>query len=59
MFWAVLFFIAAVVSGILGFGGFFEGRVETLVAEWLFGIFLVVLIFLLVAYFRGRGPPER
>jgi uncharacterized membrane protein YtjA (UPF0391 family) len=57
LFWAILFFIGAIVSGILGFGGFLDGRVETLVAEWMFGILLAVCIFFLVAYFRGRPSP--
>jgi len=58
LFWAFVFFVGAIVSGILAYGGYL-GYTGNLVAFWAFGGCIVVFIFFIVAYFRSRkGPPR-
>lgn len=54
--WAVVFFVIALISGVLGFGGIAAGAVE--IARILFVVFLVLFIVAaLVHAIRGRSPP--
>ena len=44
--WAVIFFLVAIVAGVLGFGGIAAGATE--IARILFYVFLVVFLVALV-----------
>ena len=44
--WAVIFFLVAIVAGVLGFGGIAAGATE--IARTLFYVFLVVFLVTLV-----------
>ncbi|MBI3705284.1 MAG: DUF1328 domain-containing protein [Rhizobiales bacterium] len=44
--WAFIFLLIAIVAGIFGFGGVEEAAAT--IAQWLFGIFLVLFIGALV-----------
>ncbi|HBC52857.1 MAG TPA: hypothetical protein DCZ06_01215, partial [Alphaproteobacteria bacterium] len=54
LYWAVIFFIGALVAGVLGFGGI-AGTMAG-IAEILFIIFLILFIGSLFFGFRGRKP---
>ena len=53
LYWAVVFFIIAILAGIFGFGGIAAGA-ET-IAKVLFFLFLVIFILSLVMGLRGRN----
>jgi len=54
--WAVVFFIIAIIAGVLGFGGIAVATAE--IAKLLFFIFLVLFVVSLIAsLFRRRLPP--
>jgi uncharacterized membrane protein YtjA (UPF0391 family) len=55
LYWAIVFFIIAVVAGVFGFGGV-ESAVSK-ISEVLFFVFLVIfLIALVMGLARRRGP---
>ena len=54
LYWALVFFIVAVIAGILGFGGIAFAAVG--IAKILFFLFLVVFLVTLVMGFAGRQP---
>ncbi|HEY5259776.1 MAG TPA: DUF1328 domain-containing protein [Rhabdochlamydiaceae bacterium] len=47
LYWAVVFFLIAIVAGVFGFGGISAGA-ET-IAIWLFWIFIIVFLVTLIA----------
>ena len=47
LYWAVIFFLIAIVAGIFGFGQIAAGA-ET-IAMWLFWIFIIVFLVTLIA----------
>lgn len=47
LYWALMFFVIALIAGVLGFGGIAAGAVE--IARILFFIFLVLFVISLVA----------
>lgn len=56
LYWAVVFFILALVAGLFGFGGL--AATAGGIAQILFFIFLVLfLISLLYSLLTGRRPP--
>lgn len=53
--WILVFLLAGVVAGVLGFGGIATFAVD--IAQLLFFVFLVLLILsILIHVLRGRGP---
>jgi uncharacterized membrane protein YtjA (UPF0391 family) len=54
LYWAAVFFVIALVAGVLGFGGIAIGAVE--IAKVLFFVFLVLFIVSLLAGGLRRGP---
>lgn len=52
--WAVIFLIIAIVAGIFGFTG--VEQASATVAQWLFGIFLVLFLGALVIGLAIRQP---
>lgn len=55
LYWALVFFIVAVIAAIFGFGNIAAGA--TTIAQILFVVFLVLFIVSLVSgAFRGRKP---
>ncbi|HLT01407.1 MAG TPA: DUF1328 domain-containing protein [Geminicoccaceae bacterium] len=53
LYWALVFFVVAIVAALLGFGGIAQASAG--IAQILFFIFLVLLIAALVMHFvRGR-----
>ena len=58
LYWAVVFFIVALVAAIFGFGGIAAGAVS--IAQVLFFLFLVLfLVSLLMGLIRRGGPAAR
>ena len=55
LWWAVVFFLIAVVAGIFGFGGVAEASAD--IAQILFFIFLVIFILSLIFGLMRRHPP--
>jgi uncharacterized membrane protein YtjA (UPF0391 family) len=54
--WAIIFFIVAIIAGILGFGGISHAAVD--IAKILFVIFIVFFLVAVIAgLIRGRRPP--
>jgi uncharacterized membrane protein YtjA (UPF0391 family) len=51
LYWALVFFVVALIAGALGFGGIASASVG--IAQVLFVIFLILLIVSLVMHFRG------
>ncbi len=56
LYWALVFFIIAIVAAIFGFGG--VAAAATGIAKVLFIIFLVLFVISLVFGFRGRARPR-
>lgn len=55
LWWAVVFFIIAIVAAIFGFGGIAAGAM--VIAKVLFVIFLILFVLSLLVYLvRGRRP---
>lgn len=54
LYWAAVFFVIALIAGVLGFGGIAVGAVE--IAKILFFVFLVLFIVSLLAGGLRRGP---
>jgi uncharacterized membrane protein YtjA (UPF0391 family) len=53
LYWAVVFFVIAIVAAVFGFGGIAEGAVA--IAKVLFFVFLVLFVLsVLVGLIRGR-----
>jgi uncharacterized membrane protein YtjA (UPF0391 family) len=56
LYWALVFFIIAIVAGLLGFGGI--AVAASSIAQTLFYIFLVIfLVTLIMGLMRRRSPP--
>ena len=58
LYWALIFFIIAVVAGTLGFGGISTAAAG--IAQVLFFIFVVIFVMTVIAGLLGRrraGPP--
>ena len=53
LYWALVFFVVAIVAAIFGFGGIAAGAVS--IAKVLFFVFLVVFIISLALGLRGRN----
>ena len=53
LYWAIVFFVIAIVAGIFGFGGIAAGAVG--IAKILFVIFLILFIFSLIFGVSQRG----
>jgi uncharacterized membrane protein YtjA (UPF0391 family) len=53
LFWAVVFFIVAVIAGVLGFGGI--AGFSTSVAIWLVIIFVVLFVISVIAHTIKRA----
>jgi len=56
LYWAVVFFIIALVAAFLGFGG--VASPASGIAQVLFFVFIVVFLIALVRGFTRRGPPS-
>ncbi len=56
LYWAVIFFVGALIAGVLGFGGI-AGTMAG-IAEILFIVFLVLFIGSLIFGFRGRNQRQ-
>jgi uncharacterized membrane protein YtjA (UPF0391 family) len=54
LYWALIFFIVAIIAAAFGFGGIAAGA-ET-VALWLFWIFIIVFLVTLILGLMRRGP---
>jgi uncharacterized membrane protein YtjA (UPF0391 family) len=56
LYWALVFFVIALVAGLFGFGGIAASASG--VAQILFTIFLILFLVSLVMHLvRGRSPP--
>jgi uncharacterized membrane protein YtjA (UPF0391 family) len=56
LYWALIFFIVAIVAAIFGFGKIAAGA--EMIALWLFWIFVVVfLVTLILGLIQRGGPP--
>jgi uncharacterized membrane protein YtjA (UPF0391 family) len=55
LYWTLIFFIVALVAGLLGFTGIAVGAME--VARILFFIFLVLFLVSLIFHLVRRAPP--
>jgi uncharacterized membrane protein YtjA (UPF0391 family) len=55
LWWALVFFIVAIIAAIFGFTGIAAGAMT--IARVLFFIFLVLFILMLIFNFMGRGGP--
>jgi uncharacterized membrane protein YtjA (UPF0391 family) len=53
LYWALVFFVVAIIAAILGFGGIAAGAES--IARVLFFLFLVVFAVSLILGLRGRG----
>jgi uncharacterized membrane protein YtjA (UPF0391 family) len=54
--WALIFFVLAIVAGVLGFGGI--ASAATGIAQLLFFLFIILFVVsALVGVLRGRQPP--
>jgi len=58
LYWAIVFFVIAIVAALFGFGGIAAGA--TAIAKVLFWIFLVVFLVTLIAglFRRHHHPPH-
>ncbi|WP_101757823.1 DUF1328 domain-containing protein [Oceanicoccus sp. KOV_DT_Chl] len=54
LYWALVFFVVAIVAGLFGFGGIASASVG--IAQILFFIFVVLFILSLIFGVRRRGP---
>ena len=55
LYWALLFFIVAIVAALFGFGGIAEASAG--IAQFLFVLFLILFVIsLVVGLVRGRRP---
>jgi uncharacterized membrane protein YtjA (UPF0391 family) len=55
LYWALIFFVVALIAGAFGFGGIASASVG--IAQILFVIFLILLVgSLLMHFFAGRRP---
>lgn len=54
LWWAVVFFIIAVVAGVFGFGGIAEASVD--IAQILFFVFIVIFVISLIVGLMRRRP---
>jgi uncharacterized membrane protein YtjA (UPF0391 family) len=54
LYWALMFFIVAIVAAVFGFGGIAAGAGS--IAQVLFFVFLVLFLVSLVMGVRPRGP---
>lgn len=55
LYWALVFFIIAIVAAIFGFGGIATGAVS--IAKFLFFLFVVLFVIALITgLVRGRAP---
>lgn len=54
LFWALCFFVIAVIAGLFGFG--FIASAFASVAQILFFVFVVLLVFALLRAFTARPP---
>lgn len=52
LYWALLFFVVALIAGAFGFGGIASASAS--IAQVLFVIFLILLVASLVMHFVGR-----
>jgi len=55
LYWALVFFVTAIIAGFLGFGGIAFAAVG--IAKILFFIFLVVFVAMLLTGLMGRRSP--
>ena len=55
LYWALVFFIVALIAAVFGFGGISVAAAG--IAKILFFIFLILLVVSLVAGGLRRGPP--
>jgi len=53
LYWAVIFFIIAIVAALFGFGGIAAGA-QT-IAVWLFWIFIIIFLVSLILGLLRRG----
>lgn len=54
--YAVIFFVIALIAGVLGFGGIASGAVE--IARILFIVFIALFILAAIMHaLKGRSPP--
>lgn len=53
LYWALVFFIVAIIAAIFGFGGISSGAVT--IAMWLFWIFVIIFLITLVMGLIRRG----
>jgi len=54
LYWAVVFFVVAIIAALFGFGGIAEASAG--IAQILFVIFLVLFVVSLIVGWRGRRP---
>lgn len=55
LYWALVFFIVAIIAAIFGFGNIAAGAAT--IAQVLFFLFLVLFVIaLIMGLIRGRGP---
>ncbi len=55
LYWALIFFVVAIVAAFFGFGG--VAAASTGIAKILFFIFLALFVLSLIAGLIGRRPP--
>ncbi len=55
LYWALVFFVIAIIAGVFGFTGIFAAASG--IAQILFYVFIVLLIVSLLAGGLRRGPP--
>lgn len=53
LYWALVFFVVAVIAAVLGFGGI--AGIAATIAKWLFVLFLVVFAVMLIMWLVQRG----
>ena len=56
LYWALVFFVIAIVAGLLGFGGIASTAAG--IAQVLFFVFLVIFLVALVMGLVARRPPR-
>ena len=56
LYWALIFFVVAIVAGLFGFGGI-AGTAAS-IAQILFFVFLVLLVVSLIAHVMKGRPPR-
>jgi uncharacterized membrane protein YtjA (UPF0391 family) len=57
LYWALVFFIVAIVAAFFGFGNIAAGA-ET-IGLWLFWIFIIIFLVTLILGLMRRGGPPR